>query len=84
MAVLIRDAEADRLIRELAERAGETITEAVRTAVQQRLARLPPRRGRIDRAKLAAAQAYFRSLPSRNEGMSDDEIVGYNSEGHFD
>lgn len=83
MAVLIRDPEADRLIRELAARSGETITDAVRTAVQQRLSRLPAKKGRIDRALLAEAQAYFRSLPVQNEGVSDEEIVGFNDEGHF-
>lgn len=84
MAVLIKDADADRLIRELAARTGETITEAVKKAAEQRLARLPPTRRRIDREKLARAQAYFESLPRQNEHLSDDEIIGYNDEGHFD
>ena len=84
MAVLIKDPEADRIIRELASRTGETITEAVRKAAEQRLAGLPPKKGRIDRAKLAEAQAYFDALPRANEHLSDDEIIGYNDEGHFD
>jgi antitoxin VapB len=84
MAVLIRDPEADRLIRELAGRCGETITEAVRKAVEQRLARTPPRKGRVDRDKLAAAHAYFDALPRQNEHLTNNEIIGYNEEGHFD
>lgn len=84
MAVLIKDQEADRLIRELAARTGETITEAVKRAAEQRLAGLPPKKGRIDRKKLAEAQAYFDSLPRQNEHLTDEEIVGYNDEGHFD
>ncbi len=84
MAILIRDKEADRIVRELAARTGETITEAVRKAAQQRLAALPPKRGRIDRKKLAEAQAYFASLPRTDEHRTADEIIGYNDEGHFD
>ncbi len=84
MAVLIKDPEADRIIRELASRTGETITEAVKKAAQQRLAQLAPRRGRIDRAKLREAQAYFDALPRLNEQLTGDEILGYNDEGHFD
>jgi antitoxin VapB len=84
MAVLIKDPETDGLIRELAKRTGETITEAVKQAARQRLAQFPPKRGRIDREKLAEAQAYFDSLPRINEHLTDDEIVGYNDEGHFD
>ena len=84
MAVLIKDAEADRLIRRLAELTGETITQSVRTAVEQRLRTLPGRPGRIDRAKLAEAQAYFDALPRQNEHLTDGEIIGYNDEGHLD
>ncbi len=85
MALLIKDPETDRIVRELAERTGESLTEAVKVAAQQRLHSLPPRRkGRIDRAVLAEAQAYFNALPRMNEHVSDDEILGYNDEGHFD
>jgi antitoxin VapB len=84
MAVLIKDKETDRLIRALAERTGETMTEAVRKAAQERLERLPPRKGRVDHARLMRSIAYFQSLPRANEERSDDEIVGYNDEGHFD
>ena len=38
MTVLIRDEEADRMIRQLAERTGETITDAVKGAVSEKLA----------------------------------------------
>ena len=53
-------------------------------AVDQRLVRLAAKRGRIDREKLAAAQAYFDALPRMNEHLTDDEVIGYNDEGHFD
>ena len=85
MALLIKDPETDRLVRELAARTGESLTEAVKVAARQRLHNLPPRRkGRIDRAALAEAQAYFSALARANEHLSDNEILGYNDEGHFD
>jgi antitoxin VapB len=39
MAIHIRDAEAEQLIRQLADRTGETMTAAVIVAVRDRLAR---------------------------------------------
>ena len=85
MAVLIRAERVERKIRELSERTGRGLTEAVEQAVDKELASLPPRRkGRIDWEKLREAQAYFDSLPRINEHLTDDEILGYNDEGHFD
>lgn len=86
MAILIKDAEADRLIRELAQRTGETITDAVRIAVRERLKHVPPSEDEIARRKrrLAEIFAYFDSLPHQNAHLTDDEIIGYNDEGHFD
>ncbi len=85
MALLIKDPETDRIVRELAARTGESLTEAVKVAARQRLDSLAPRRkGRVDRVALAEAQAYFNALPRINEHLSDDEILGYNDEGHFD
>lgn len=40
MALNIKDEEVDRLARQLSKRTGETITDAVRTALQERLGRL--------------------------------------------
>lgn len=86
MAVLIKDEEADTLIRELAERTGETITEAVKQSVRERLARVPPSEDEVARRKrqLKELWDYLDTLPRQNEHLTDDEIVGYNDEGHFD
>lgn len=83
MGVFIKKAEAEAKIRELAARTGETLTEAIERAVEERLARLEPQRkkGRIDRQKLAEILAYFDSLPKTNEHLTDDEIVGYDEHG---
>lgn len=83
MGVFIRKPEAEAKIRELAERTGETITDAIERAVDERLARLGPqmKKGRVDRKKLAEILAYFDSLPKINEHLSDDDIVGYDEHG---
>jgi antitoxin VapB len=83
MGVIIKKPGAEKKIRQLAKRTGETLTEAVERAVEERLARLPPRRkqSRIDRKKLARVLDYFNSLPKANEHLTDDEIIGYDENG---
>lgn len=83
MGVIIKNPATEKKIRRLAKRTGETLTQAVERAVDERLARLPARRkkGRIDRARLAELLAYFDSLPKINEHLTDDEIVGYDEFG---
>jgi antitoxin VapB len=56
MAISIKDPEADRLIRELASRTGETQVTAVKIAVSERLQRLE-REGRPSRAERLRAIA---------------------------
>lgn len=81
MTVLIKDADTDRIIRELAARTGETITQAVKVAAAERLARLPaPRKGRIDRDALERTLARIRSYPVTDD-RSPDEIIGYDENG---
>jgi antitoxin VapB len=83
MAVLIKDREADTLIRELAERTGESITEAVKQAVRERLQRVPLNSDEIAarKRKLAELHAYFDSLPHINAHLSEDEVLGYDENG---
>ena len=82
MGVIIKNPTTEKKIRRLAKRTGETLTQAVERAVDERLARLPARRkkGRIDRTKLAELLAYFDSLPV-DDPRSPDEIIGYNDHG---
>jgi antitoxin VapB len=86
MAILIKDQEADQMIRTLAERTGESITDAVKQAVRERLEHVPLKESEIAARKrrLAELYAYFDSLPVINEHLTDDEIIGYNEFGHFD
>lgn len=82
MTVLIKDRETDELIRELAKRTGETITQAVKTAAKERLERLPTlRTGSVDPERLEAILAKIRSYPRANEHLTDDEIIGYDENG---
>lgn len=82
MTVLIKDPAADRVIRELAARTGETITDAVKIAAEERLARLsPPKTGRIDMEKVRKLLAEIDALPKINAHLTDDEIIGYDENG---
>jgi antitoxin VapB len=83
MSVLIKDAETDRLIRDVAARTGESMTQAVRTAMQERLARLPQPQstGRLDRAKIDAFLAEIDALTKANTHLSDEELIGYDEIG---
>ncbi len=80
MGVIIKNPSAEKKIRRLAKRTGETLTTAVERAVEERLARLPPRKGRVDREKLWKLLEYFDSLPIDGP-RTPDEIIGYNEYG---
>ncbi len=83
MAILIKDQEADQMIRTLAERTGESITDAVKEAVRERLQHVPLNENEIAarKRKLTELYAYFDSLPVINQHLTDDEIVGYDENG---
>ena len=85
MAVLIKDEEADRLIRQLAERTGETITDAVKSAVSEKLSRTPLSEAEIAERlrRIEAIIVKAEAMPTRDH-RSPDEIIGYNEYGHFD
>jgi antitoxin VapB len=83
VALSIRDPETDRLARELAELTGESMTGAIRTALEERLAR-EQRRRRADierrRKAIAAIVDQFAQLPVLDD-RSPDEILGYDENG---
>jgi antitoxin VapB len=85
MAILIKDREADQLIRTLAERTGESITDAVKQAVRDRLQTVPRSEGEIAarRRKLAKLIARCNAMPTVDHRTAD-KIIGYNKLGHFD
>lgn len=79
----IRDPRAHALAREVAQATGETMTEAVRKALEERLERLRTRE-RVSRreraARLMARGKTFASLPVLDR-RSLDEILGYDEVG---
>lgn len=85
MAVLIKDREADQLIRTLAERTGQSITDAVKQAVRDRLKTLPPTEAEIAerRRKIEKIIERAKAMPTLDE-RTPDEIIGYNEHGIFD
>ena len=85
MTILIKDPEADQLIRRLVERTGESITDAVKQAVRERLERVP-----LTEHEIAARKRRLDTLVARANATptadyrTPDEIIGYNESGHFD
>lgn len=80
MALNIRDPEAQRLARDLAEATGETMTSVVIKALQERL-RVRQGVSRTERAaRLMAHGKRFAALPVLDP-RSADEIIGYDEVG---
>jgi antitoxin VapB len=80
VSATIKKRSVDAKIRKLAKRIGETLTAAVERAVDERVARLSPRKGRVDRGKVGKLLEYFGSLPI-DDPRTPDEIIGYNKYG---
>ena len=82
MALSIKDPEADRLARELAAAAGETLTEAVTKALRERLRAI---RGdcRTETEYLADIRAIVEEFNRHRivDRASEDEILGYDEYG---
>jgi antitoxin VapB len=81
MALSIKDPDVDRLARQLARMTGESITDAVRLAVRDRLEREQRRRGKtIDRTRIDQIVARLAALPVVDD-RSPDELIGYDEHG---
>jgi antitoxin VapB len=76
----IKDPETDRLARRLARLTGESLTEAVRTAVEERLEREERHRSKPSVEQLMAIVRRYASRPVIDD-RSPDEIVGYDERG---
>ncbi len=80
MALSIKSDEADRLARELAAETGESLTEAVVIALQERLVREHARRGPRMTVRLRRLQSDVAMLPVLDP-RAPDEILGYDDHG---
>jgi len=82
MALNLKDKETDRLAREIVNLTGETLTDAVRTALAERLARERLRRGKpaglADR--LDALGTAFAALPDI-DARPPNEMIAYDEDG---
>jgi len=81
VALNIKDAETDRLARELAAEAGESITMATRRALEERLARVRVRKSA--RGETVGLDEFIRRGRQRAvlDSRSNDEILGYDEHG---
>lgn len=80
MALSIKDPEAERLARALAEETGETITEAVKAALKERLARTRARRGLRLADELDEIARRCAALPVLDDRAAEN-ILGYDERG---
>ena len=82
MALSLKDKETDRLAREVASLTGETLTEAIRKALAERLERERLRRGERQRLadRLLEIGAHCAALPD-HDTRTPDEIIGYDETG---
>jgi antitoxin VapB len=80
MALNIKDPETDRLARRLAGLTGEKITDAVKTAVRERLDREARQRGK---ASLEELLAIANRIASKTvvDPRTPEEIIGYDEHG---
>jgi antitoxin VapB len=81
MALNIKDNEADRLARELAQVTGETITVATRTALAERLARVRRSARHADAADLVHDIIERGRRRPILDDRSESEILGYDEHG---
>ena len=80
MAISIKDPETDRLARALAAATGETLTDAIRLALRDRLERESHRARRGIGAEVRRVQERLARLPVL-DARAPDEIVGYDEHG---
>jgi antitoxin VapB len=83
MTLHIKDEKADRLARELAQATGETLTEAVTRAIEERLGRYRRRSEAEVEARRKGMMEILKEidkLPVLDE-RTPDEILGYDEDG---
>jgi antitoxin VapB len=81
MALSIRNPKTEKLARELAAESGETITQAITHALEERLERLRGRSTAVDlEEEILKISRRCSAIPDGDQ-RSADEILGYDSVG---
>jgi antitoxin VapB len=81
MALSIKNDDTERIARQVAEETGESLTEAIRKALEERWERLKGnRRGRVLAAQVDDLLRRVDALPNL-DSRPDDEILGYDENG---
>jgi antitoxin VapB len=81
MALSIKNSETERLARQVAKEAGESLTEAIESSLKERLQRLRQRHhGRVMTEKLEDILRRVDNLPTL-DARSADDILGYDAHG---
>ena len=81
MPLSIKDSETERLARQLARETDESLTEAIRRSLKERLQRLRHKnRARLTREKLNEIFRRIDALPDLDP-RTEDEILGYDEHG---
>lgn len=83
MALHITNPNVEQAVRELAGVTGQSMTDAIGTAVAERLESLKPAQRRQPMPSVEEVLALVRSydLQPMNEDLTDDEILGYGTDG---
>ena len=81
MALSIRNPRAEKLARQVAAESGESLTQAIIHALEDRLERLKGRRTTADIAEeIMKISLRCRALPEKDQ-RAPDEILGYDDRG---
>ena len=80
MALNIKDAATEKSVRELADATGESLTTAIRLAVDERLQRVRRRKDSTLLADILAIASHCASLPTL-DSRTPEEILGYDEHG---
>ena len=84
MALHINNPEVEAKVRILASKTGESMTDAIGIAVQERLSRVEPRNKKAPEETVESILGLVRSygLQRINPDLSEDEILGYGPNGY--
>ena len=82
MALNIKDPETEEVVRRLAKRTSQSITEAVKQAATEKIEAIDAEKAE----RKAALRAFIERARSRPnlDPRTDDEILGYNERGTFE